>query len=187
MHDLSPWRRRALTIPPNSAHAWIRLAVWEIWMGILLCIVLGLGISLIVSSPARIFAVSDLTSCYEPPPVTLPCERILYRGGLLNAAFTTLCGLMLLGVAAWFLWELWNAVEPKPITDDFLRLLNDSFGRDWRKPLTWPWTRLLLAYGFTVVGATIAAAAGMIIWTLVTSAKVPTQRIETSQTFRLGQ
>ena len=39
--------------------------------------------------------------------------------------------------------------EPKPITDDFLKLLNDSFGRNWRDPRTWPWTRMLWAYGFT--------------------------------------
>ena len=67
---------------------------------------------------------------------------------------------MLIGVAAWFLWELWSAIEPKAITDDFLRLLNDSFGRDWRNPLTWPWARVLWAYGFTVVGATLAAGVG---------------------------
>lgn len=181
-------RRRPLTIPPNSVDAWIRFAVWEIWMGMLLCIILALGVSLIVSSPERIFTVTDFRSCYGPPPVTLPCEQILYRGGLLNAAFTTLCGVMLIGVAGWFLWELWSAVEPKPITDDFLRLLHDSFGRDWRNPLTWPWSRVVWAYGFTVVGATMAVVAGMIIWTLVSSsATVPTIRIDTSQTFRLGQ
>ena len=110
-------------------------------MGMLVCVVLGLGVVLIVTSPDRIVAVSDLTNCYAPPPVALPCERIVYRGGVLNAAFTALCGLMLIGVAAWLLWELWSAVEPKPITDDFLRLLNDSFGRDWRNPLKWPWAR----------------------------------------------
>ena len=98
---------------------------------------------------------------------------------MLNAAFTALCGLMLIGVAAWFLWELWSAVEPKPITDDFLRLLNDSFGRDWRNPLKWPWARVLWAYGFTVVGATLTAGVGVMIWTLVASShatKAPTIR-----------
>ena len=188
MQDISPWRRHALTIPPNSVDAWLRLAVWEIWMGMLLCLILALGVSLIASSPERIFTVTDFRSCYGPPPVMLPCEHIVYRGGLLNAAFTTLCGLMLIGLAAWFLWELWSAVEPKPITDDFLRLLNDSFGRDWRNPLTWPWARVLWAYGFTAVGATMTAAVGMVIWTLVTSSsEAPTIRIDTSQTFRLGQ
>jgi hypothetical protein len=87
------------------------------------------------------------------------------------------------------LWELWNAVEPKQITDDFLRLLNDSFGRDWRNPLKWPWARMMWAYGFTVVGATLTAGIAFAIWTLVTSsepAKVPKVDVETSQ-FRLGQ
>ena len=109
---------------------------------------------------------------------------------MLNAAFTTLFGVMLIGVAAWFLWELWSAVEPKPITDDFLRLLNDSFGRDWRNPLTWPWARVLWAYGFTVIGAAVTAGIGVVIWTLVVAsnpAKAPTVRIETSETFHLGQ
>ena len=110
-------------------------------MGMLVCVVLGLGVaphrhvSRLASSPCRISRTAT------PPPVALPCERIVYQGGMLNAAFTALCGLMLIGVAAWLLWELWSAVEPKPITDDFLRLLNDSFGRDWRNPLKWPWAR----------------------------------------------
>ncbi len=190
MPGMGPWNRRPLTIPPNSMQAWLRLAIWELWMGMLVCVILGFGLLLINSSPDRILAVSDLTNCYGPPPVALPCERIVYRGGALNAAFTALIGLMLIGVAAWFLWELWNAVEPKPITDDFLRLLNDSFGRDWLNPLTWPWSRVLLAYGFTVVGATLTAGVGVMIWMLVASsypAKAPTARIETSQSFRLGQ
>ena len=186
---MRPWGRGSLTIPPNSKDAWLRLAVWELWMGMLVCIILGLGVLLISTSPNHIVAVSDLSACYGAPPVALPCERIVYRGGMLNAAFTALCGLMLIGVAAWFLWELWSAVEPKPITDDFLKLLNDSFGRDWRNPLKWPWARVLWAYGFTLVGATLTASVGMIIWTLVASepAKVPKVRIETSQSFTLGQ
>ena len=97
---------------------------------------------------------------------------------------------MLIGVAVWLLWELWNAVEPKPITDDFLRLLNDSFGRDWRNPLKWPWARLLWAYGFTVVGATLTAGVGLILWTILVPshpAKVPTVQVETSQSYRLSQ
>jgi hypothetical protein len=190
MPDMSPWKPRSLTIPPTSREDWLRLAIWELWMGVVVCVTGGLGIWLIVSSPNRIVAVTDLANCYAPPPVTLPCERILYRGGALDAAFTALCGLMLLGVAVWTLWELWNAVEPKPITDDFLRLLNDSFGRDWRNPLKWPWARMMWAYGFTVVGATMTAGIGFAIWTLVVSsapAKVPTVEVETSQSYRLGQ
>jgi hypothetical protein len=96
---------------------------------------------------------------------------------------------MLIGVAVWTLWELWNAVEPKQITDDFLRLLNDSFGRDWRNPLKWPWARMFWAYGFTAAGAVLTAGVGLAIWTLVVSskpAKVPTGEVGTSQSFRLG-
>jgi hypothetical protein len=151
---------------------------------------LGLGVLLIVTSPDRLFTVSDLTNCYTLPPVTTPCERVLYRGGLLMAAFTALFGLMLIVVAAWFLWELWSAVEPKPITDDFLRLLNDSFGRDWPNPLTWPWARALWAYGFPLVGATVMAGVAMLIWTFVASSqppRTPTISVETSQTFLLGR
>jgi hypothetical protein len=170
--------------------AWLSLAMWELWMGMLVCIILGLGLVLITTSPNHIVAVSDLSNCYGAPPVALPCERIVYRGGMLNAAFTALCGLMLIGVAAWFLWELWSAVEPKPITDDFLKLLNDSFGRDWRNPLKWPWARVLWAYGFTVVGATLTAGVVMMIWTVVTSsesAKAPSAQVETSQSFTLSE
>jgi len=188
LHDLSPWRRRALIIPPNSTEAWIRLAAWEIWMGMLLCVILGFGLSLIATAPGKIVVITDLANCYAPPPVSLPCERIVFRGGLLNAAFTALSGFMLIAVAAWFLWELWNAVEPKPITDDFLKLLNDSFGRDWRKPHTWPWARVLWAYGFTVVGATLAASVGLLIWTLVAEpVRAPAAKVETSQSFRSAQ
>jgi hypothetical protein len=188
--EMSPWKPWSLTIPPNSRHAWIRLAAWELWMGMLVCITTSVGIALIMTSPRRIVAVSDLTNCYAPPPVTLPCERILYRGGALDAAFMALCGLMLIGVAVWLLWELWNAVEPKPITDDFLRLLDNSFGSNWRNPLRWPWTRVLWAYGFTVVGVTLTAGVGVMIWTLVASpnsTKAPSARIETSQSFTIAR
>jgi hypothetical protein len=188
--EMSPWKPRSLTIPPNSRDAWVRLTVWELWMGMLVCVTFGLGVFVILASPNRIVAVSDLSNCYAPPPVALPCERIVYRGGALDAAFTALCGLMLIGVALWLLWELWNAVEPKPITDDFLRLLNDSFGRDWRNPLKWPWARMLWAYGITAAGAMLTAGIGMVIWTLVVSsetAKVPTAEVETSQSFSLGR
>lgn len=188
--DMRPWGRHPLTIPPNSRNAWIRLAIWELWMGMLVCVTLGLGASLLVTSPNRIVAVADLTNCYAPPPVALPCERMLYRGGALDAAFTALCGLMLIGVAVWFLWELWSAVEPKPITDDFLRLLHDSFSHNWRNPLTWPWARVWWAYGFTVVGAVLTAGVGLMLWTLVVpsaSTHTPTVKVKTSQSYTLGQ
>ena len=188
--EMSPWKPSSLTIPPNSRQAWIRLATWELWMGMLVCITTSVGIALIMTSPKRIVAVPDLTNCYAPPPVTLPCERILYRGGALDAAFMALCGLMLIGVTVWLLWELWNAVEPKPITDDFLRLLDNSFGSNWRNPLRWPWTRVLWAYGFTVVGVTLTAGVGVMIWTLFASpnsTKAPSARIETSQSFTIAR
>ena len=159
-------------------------------MGMLVCATLGLGASLIATSPNRIVAVADLSDCYAPPPVALPCERMVYRGGALDAAFTSLCGLMLMGVAVWFLWELWSAVEPKPITDDFLRLLHDSFGYRRHNPLTWPWPRLLWAYGFPFVGATVTATVVITVWMLVISsapAKAPSARVQTSQSFRAGQ
>ena len=187
--DMRPWGRGALTIPPHSKEAWLKLAMWEIWMGMLVCVILGLGVLLITTAPNHIVAVSDLANCYGPPPVALPCERIVYRGGMLNTAFTAMCGLMLIGVAVWFLWELWSAVEPKPITDDFLRLLDHSFGRNWRNPLTWPWARVLYAYGFTAVGAMMTAGVVMTIWTLVASsvpAKAPTARVDTSQSFTVS-
>jgi hypothetical protein len=190
LHDVGLWRRRALTIPPDSLGDWVHLAMWEIWMGMLVAVIVGFGVSLIVSSPNHIVTISDLTRCYAPPPVTLPCERIVYRGGVLNLAFTALFGVMLIGAAGWFVWELWSAVEPKPITDDFLKLLNDSFGRDWRNPLTWPWARVLWAYGFAAVGATLAVGIAVAISMFAatsTTAKVPAVRVDTSQSFRLGQ
>jgi hypothetical protein len=183
--EMSPWRRRQLTIPPDSLRAWVRFAVWEFWMGILVCGALGLGVTLILAAPSSIAIVPDLTNCYAPAPVVQPCEQVAYRTGELSAAFSVLCGLQLMAVAAWFLWELWSAVEPKPITDDFLKLLNDSFGRDWRNPRTWPWARMLWAFGFTLPGVTSA----LVIWTLVSSSlpvKAPIVHIETSQSFRLA-
>jgi hypothetical protein len=190
MHALSPWKRRPLTIPPNSFQAWIHLATWEIWMGMLVCVIFAFGLSFLVTSPNKIIVFSDLSNCYAPPPVSIPCERILYRGGILNASFTALVGVMLIGVAGWLLWELWNAAEPKPITDDFLKLLNDSFGRDWRNPLTWAWSRVFWAYGFTAVGVTLTATIGLMLWTLVAPSRATSAapgRVETSQHFRVGQ
>jgi hypothetical protein len=187
--DLGLWRRRALTIPPTSLDDWLHLAIWEMWMGALLCIVVGFGIMLIVTSPDGIYEMTDLSRCYGPPPVTLPCERVVYRGGGLNLAFMALFGFMLLAVAGWFLWELWNAVEPRPITDDFLKLLNDSFGRDWRNPLTWPWSRALWAYGFTAVGVMLTVIVAVVISNFVASAqftRAPAPRVETSQRFSVG-
>jgi hypothetical protein len=128
--------------------------------------------------------VFDFTNCYAVPPVVQPCERVAYRTGGLNMAMNLWCGVLLLVVAAWLLWELWNAVAPKPITDDFLKLLDDSFGRDWRRPRTWPWARAVWAYGFTLVGAVAAVCIGLVVSSVLSSAAAPPARVETSQSFR---
>ena len=188
MNEITPWRRRSLTIPPDSWRAWVHLAVWEAWIGMLLFALLAFGFSLIVTSPDRIVTFEDLSRCYAPPPVELPCERIVYRTGALNAAFTALVGMLALVAAAWLVWELWSAVAPKPITDDFLKLLDDSFGRNWRDPRTWPWSRALWAYGFTFAGALLAAGMVLLIWTASSFSRelrVPVVNVETSQDFRM--
>jgi len=164
---MSPWRRRSLTIPPDSWRAWASLAVWEFWMGALVCAAAAFGAQLIVAAPRNIVTAYDFTNCYAAPPIAQPCERIAYRAGLLNVALNVWCGVLLIGVAMWLLWELWSAVAPKPITDDFLKLLDDSFGRDWRSPRTWPWARIGWAYGFTFAGATTAVGIGLLASALV--------------------
>ena len=188
--DMSPWKRRPLTIPPDSLRAWMRLAVWEFWMGMLVAGTLILGTQLIVTAPGSIVTVFDFTSCYAAPPVVQPCERVAYRAGALNAVFNLWCGVLLVPVAVWLLWELWSAVAPKPITDDFLKLLDDSFGRNWRSLRTWPWARIGWAYGFTLVGAASALGIALLVSTLTSSprwAKAPVPHVETSQHFRLIQ
>jgi hypothetical protein len=159
------------------------------WMGGLVAITAGFGILFITVSPRRIVTTADLTACYGPPPVPVPCDRVVYLGGVLDSAFTALCGVMLIGVAVWFLWELWLAVEPKPITDDFLRLLNDSFGRDWRNPVKWPWARLLYAYGFAAIGTVVTLVVAISLWAAAASSAAPrgnSIHISTSEGFRLG-
>jgi len=188
--DMRPWGRSPLTIPPKSTSAWLQLVVWEVWMGILLAITLGFGLFLIATARTHIITLTDLSACYGAPPIPLPCDHIRYRGGALDAAFTALCGMMLVGVALWSVWELWVAVEPRPVTDDFLRLLNDSFGRDWRNPLKWPWAHVLWAYGFTAVGAALTAVIGFNLWMVLASTphpKRPAARVDTSQSYRLGR
>jgi hypothetical protein len=184
--EMSPWRRQALTIPPDSVDAWVRLAVWEVWMGMLVYGALRVAAQLIVIAPDNIITVFDLKNCYAAP-VILPCERVTYQAGALNMALNVWCGMLLIAVAAWLLWELWNAVAPKPITDDFLKLLDDSFGRDWRKPRTWPWARMIWAYGFSLAGVASAVCIGMVISAVISSAapaRAPKARVETSQRVR---
>ena len=123
-------------------------------------------------------------------PLNQPCERIAYTTGGLSAAVSIWCGILLLAVAGWLVWELWTAVAPKPISDDFLKLLDDSFARDWRRPRTWPWTRLAWAYGFTALGAASALSVAMLISSVLSSsrpARTPAAHVETSQRFRLSR
>jgi hypothetical protein len=184
-YEVNPWwRRRSIVIPPETPEEWMRLVAWEMWMGSMLLVLLYFGTHMIATSPDRVITVTDVSRCYGAPPIPIPCDRV-YHGGMLNVAFSAFSGFIMVTVAFWFLWELWSAAEPKPITDDFLRLLNDSFGHDWRNPLTWPWTRVLWAYGFTAVGATVTAVVAVTLWSLIIpEPKVPLGKIETSQSFR---
>lgn len=186
--DMSPWKRQPLTIPPDSARAWVTLAAWEAWIGTLVSGALLFGIQLVATAPASIVTVFDFTNCYAAA-VVLPCERVAYRTGQMTVLLNLWCGVLLVSVGAWLLWELWSATAPKAITDDFLKLLDDSFARDWRRPRTWPWARVAWAYGFTLAGA--AAAVGI---TLLVSRAIaptgfvtaPTPHVETSQRVRLA-
>ena len=185
--DLSPWKPRLLTIPPDSTQAWLRLAMWEFWMGALVCSALVFGTRLIATAPDNIVTVFDFSRCYATPPIVQPCERVAFRAGMLNVMMNGWCGLLLVGVAAWLLWELWTTVAPKPITDEFLKLLDDSFGRQWRRPRTWPWARIGWAYGFTSLGACLALCAGMIVSAVISSSgpgRTPTVHVDTSERFR---
>jgi len=187
--DMSPWKRQPLTIPPDSVRAWVTLAAWECWMGALVSVALVFGAELITAAPANVVTVFDFTNCYVAP-VVQPCERVAYRTGVMSVVLNLWCGALLISVAAWLLWELWSAAAPKPITDDFLKLINDSFARDWRRPRTWPWARAAWAYGFTVAGAAVVVVIGLLMSSAISSsrfAKRPTPHVETSQIFRPSQ
>ena len=157
--ELTSWKGRGLTFPPDSLHAWVRLAVWEFWMGMIICGAVVFGLQQIVSAPDHIVNVDGFNNC-TAERLGQPCQHLVYRMGGLNALFSALIGALALVVAGWLLWELWMAVTPRPIADDFLKLLHHSFARDWRKPSTWPWTRLAWAYGFALLGA---AAVGTVV------------------------
>ena len=74
-------------------------------------------------------------------------------------------------------------------TDDFLKLLENSFARDWRKPRTWPWTRVAWAYGFALVGVTSVVGMSLLISALSASppARAPAVLVVTSQQFRVSR
>jgi len=165
----------------------VRLAVWELAMGALVYVALGFGTQLIGAAPHSIITVFDFSNCYAVPPAAPPCERVAYRAGMLNAAMNVWCGLLLGGVAVWIVWDLWSAAAPRPVTDDFLKLLEDSFARDWRRPRTWPWARFSWAYGFTLAGVAVAFYATLSISSaLARATPQPTLHIETSERFRLS-
>jgi hypothetical protein len=186
--DVSIWRRLApLPIPPGSMREWLRLALWEFWIGLLVCSALVFGTRLIVTAPDHIVTVFDFSRCYAAAPLVQPCERVAYKAGMLNAALDGWFGLLLVGFAASLLWQLWTVTAPRPITDEFLKLLDDSFGRSWRRPSTWPWARMGWAYGFTLVGALSAFGMGLIISAALSSstrAHAPAVHVETSERFR---
>ena len=160
---MSAWNRHGVTIPPDSWRAWLRLAVWEGWIGMVICGAVVFGVQQITSAPERIVTFNDFTTCTAAAHAAGPCEKV-YRTGGLNALFSVMIGVLLFTVAAWLLWELWLAVKPRPIADDFLKLLHDSFARDWRNPLTWPWARLAWAYGFALLGALALSTAVVVLY-----------------------
>jgi len=185
----SAWSRRGLTIPPDSWRTWVRLAVWEGWMGMLVCMAIAFGVRQITTAQDNIVIVDGFNNC-TAERVGQPCQHVVYRMGGLNALFSIATGVLGLVVAAWLLWELWLAVKPRPIADDFLKLLHDSFARNWRNPLTWPWARLAWAYGFALLGAASLASATAVVWSIASAppAAKPTRvEVHTSQSFRVQQ
>src|SRR5207237_1913414 len=107
--------------------------------------------------------------------------RVADRTGAMSVALNLWCGVLLIGAAAWLLWELWSASAPKPVTDDFLKLLEDSFARDWRRPRSWPWTRIAWAYGFTLAGVTVTLSIGLLMSSLIWSWILPTSPSDRGQ------
>src|SRR5262249_51397761 len=114
--EMSPWKRQPLTIPPDSLRAWVTLAAWEFWMGALVSVALLFGEQLVANAASNVVTVYDFTKCYAAAAV-VPCERVAYRTGQMTVVLNLVCGVLLLAIAAWWLWELWNAVAPPPVTD----------------------------------------------------------------------
>src|SRR6476619_1767749 len=101
---MSPWRRRALRIPPDSLPDWVRLGLWESWMGLLLCTALYFGIRLIVTAPQNIITVFDYANCNAATPGDEPCDPVAIYTGHLAVLMNAWCGVLLIAVAAWLLW-----------------------------------------------------------------------------------
>ena len=159
-NELHPsWQKRTIVVPPETRDEWVRLVTWELWMGLNLFFFVAIGITLLTISPDR---------------------------GVLIVAFSVAGGVMLLALAVWVLWSLWSAAAPAPIADDFLRLLKESFGYDWRDPMTWPWSRFSWAYGFTTLGVTIGLLLTMALsasMRSLPSPRTPATQVETLQVF----
>jgi hypothetical protein len=171
---MGAWNRRGLTIPPDSWRAWLRLAIWESWMGMVICFTIGFGVQQIRTAPDRIVTLRDTSACHGANVVE-PCERAIRTGGL-NALFSLMCGGLLFVIAAWLIWELWLAVKPRPIADDFLKLLHQSFAHDWRNPRRWPWARVAWAYGFASLGAAFLIVVGLLVWSTTASESAVARR-----------
>ena len=166
-HEMNAWwRRRTIVIPPETRDEWVRLVAWELWMGMTIFLLTVVGLWLVTTAPERLVAVRDLSPCWADPPAPPPCARTLYRGGM-HLMFSGFTGLVMWVVSMCLLWHLWSVAEPPPIDDDFLRLLDNSFSRDWRNPLTWPWSRVLWAYGFTAIGSALTAGVALGVLSLV--------------------
>ena len=95
-----------LTIPPDSWRAWVRLAVWEFWMGMLVCGAVLFGVGQISSAPDYIVMVDGFNNC-TAERLGQPCQHFVYRMGGLNALFSIMTGVLGLTVAAWLLW-IWK-------------------------------------------------------------------------------
>ena len=84
-------------------------------MGALVCGALLSGTRLILTAPRNIVTVYDFTRCYGGRPVVQPCERVLYRAGMLNVVFNAWVGVLLIVVAAWLLWDSGARSRPGPL------------------------------------------------------------------------
>ena len=173
-----------------AGSAWLRLAVWEIWMGMLLCLVLGFGVRLIVTSPDHIIAFSDLSTATRRLLSPFRANGSCIEAAMLNAAFTALFGahadrrrrVVPVGV-----------VERGRAEADHRRL-PEAAQRLVRPRLAQP---AHLAVGASVLGVRLhrrrrdlggrCRRDDLDARRLSEPAKAPASEIETSETFRLGQ